>query len=98
MAENIYDYSNKHSYDGVAQKENEALVPFLALEVLNNYHQDVRGGFCNRNDRIVEDNFETWNIQGRKILVGYTAIPKDEVESCMKQFREGSNQYNVCQG
>lgn len=93
MAENIYDYSNKHSYDGVAQKENEALVPFLALEVLKNYHQDVRGGFCKRNEGIVEDNFETWNIRGRKILVRYTAILKDEVESCMKQFWKEKDDY-----
>ena len=36
MAEKNYDYSNKRSYDGVATKENEALVPFLAHEVLKN--------------------------------------------------------------
>ena len=39
MAEKNYDYCNKKSYNGVAPKENEALVPFLAHEVLKNYHQ-----------------------------------------------------------
>ena len=86
MAEKIYDYSNKHSYDGVAPKENEALVPFLAHEVLKNYHQDVKDGFRNRNDGIVENNFETWNIRGRNILVGFTSIHKDQVESYMEEF------------
>ena len=36
MEEKNYDYSNKKSYNGVAPKENEALVPFLAHEVLKN--------------------------------------------------------------
>lgn len=39
MEEKNYDYSNKKSYNGVAPKKNEALVPFLAHEVLKNYHQ-----------------------------------------------------------
>ena len=93
MAEKNYDYGNKKSYNGVAPKENEALVPFLAHEVLKNYHQDVRDGFRKRNDGIVEDNFETWNIRGRKILVGFTTIPKDEVESYMKQFWKEKDDY-----
>ena len=50
MAEKNYDYSNKRSYDGVATKENEALVPFLAHEVLKNYHQDIRDGIRKRNE------------------------------------------------
>ena len=84
MAEKIYDYSNKHSYDGVAPKENEALVPFLAHEVLKNYHQDIKDGIRKRNEGIIEDNFETWNIRGRKILVGFTAIHKDQVNPTWK--------------
>ena len=79
MAEKIYDYSNKHSYDGIAPKENESLVPFLAHEVLKNYHQDIKDGIRKRNEGIIEDNFETWNIRGRKILVGFTAIHKDHL-------------------
>ena len=86
IAEKNYDYCNKKSYNGVAPKENEALVPFLAPEVLKNYHQDIRDGIRKRNEGIIENNFETWNIRGRKILVGFTAIPKDDVESYMKQF------------
>ena len=93
MAEKIYDYSNKHSYDGVAPKENEALVPFLAHEVLKNYHQDVRDGIRKRNEGIIEDTFETWNIRGRKILVGFTAIPKDEVESYIEGFWKEKDDY-----
>ena len=58
MAEKNYDYSNKKSYNGVAPKENEALVPFLAHEVLKSYHQDVMDGFRKRNDGIVENNPE----------------------------------------
>ena len=86
MAEKIYDYSNLHCFDGVAPKENEALVPFLAHEVLKNYHQDIKDGIRKRNEGIIEDNFETWNIRGRKILVGFTAIHKDQVESYMEGF------------
>lgn len=93
MAEKIYDYSNKHSYDGVAPKENEALVPFLAHEVLKNYHQDIKDGIRKRNEGIIEDNFETWNIRGRKILVGFTAIPKDQVESYMEGFWKEKDAY-----
>lgn len=93
MAETKYDYSNKRSYNGVAPKENEALVPFLAHEVLKNYHQDVRDGFRKRNEGIIEDNFETWNIRGRKILVGFTAIPKDQVESYMERFWKEKDAY-----
>lgn len=48
MEEKNYDYSNKKSYNGVAPKENEALVPFLAHEVLKNYHQDIRDGIRKR--------------------------------------------------
>lgn len=93
MAEKIYDYSNKHSYDGVAPKENEALVPFLAHEVLKNYHQDIKDGIRKRNEGIIEDNFETWNIRGRKILVGFTAIHKDQVESYMEGFWKEKDAY-----
>ena len=93
MAEKIYDYSNKHSYDGVAPKENEALVPFLAHEVLKNYHQDIKDGIRKRNEGIIEDNFETWNIRGRKILVGFTSIPKDQVESYMERFWKEKDAY-----
>ena len=93
MAETKYDYSNKHSYNGVAPKGNEALVPFLAHEVLKNYHQDVRDGFRKRNEGIIEDNFETWNIRGRKILVGFTAIHKDQVESYMQGFWKEKDAY-----
>ena len=88
-----YDYSNKQSYDGVAPSENEALVPFLAHEILRNYHQDVKSGFRKSNEGIIESNFETWNIRGRKILVGFTTIPKDEVESYMKQFWKEKDDY-----
>lgn len=93
MAEKIYDYSNKHSYDGVAPKENDALVPFLAHEVLKNYHQDIRDGIRKHNEGIIEDSFETWNIRGRKILVGFTAIPKDQVESYMEGFWKEKDAY-----
>ena len=93
MAEKIYDYSNKHSYNGVAPTENEALVPFLAHEVLANYHLDVKEGRRNVNEGIIEDNFETWNIRGRKILVGFTAIPKDQVKSYMEEFWKEKDAY-----
>lgn len=88
-----YDYSNKQSYDGVAPSENEALVPFLAHEILRNYHQDVRSGFRKPNEGIIESNFETWNIRGRKILVGFTAIPKEQVASYMEEFWREKDQY-----
>lgn len=93
MEEKNYDYSNKKSYNGVAPKENEALVPFLAHEVLKNYHQDIRDGIRKRNEGIIEDSFETWNIRGRKILVGFTAIPKDQVESYMEGFWKEKDAY-----
>lgn len=93
MAETKYNYTNKRSYDGVAPKENEVLVPFLAHEVLKNYHLDVKDGFRKRNDGIVEDNFETWNIRGRKILVGFTAIPKNQVNSYMEGFWKETDDY-----
>ena len=88
-----YDYSNKHSYDGVAPKENEALVPFLAHERLANYHQDVKEGKRKANDGIIEANFETWNIRGRKLLVGFVAIPKGQVDSYMENFWKEKDQY-----
>ena len=84
MEEKNYDYSNKKSYNGVAPKKNEALVPFLAHEVLKNYHQDIRDGIRKRNEGIIEDSFETWNIRDRKILVGFTAIPKNQVNPTWK--------------
>lgn len=93
MEEKINDYSNKHSYNGVAPTENEALVPFLAHEVLANYHLDVKEGRRNVNEGIIEDNFETWNIRGRKILVGFTAIPKDQVKSYMEGFWKEKDAY-----
>lgn len=93
MAEKIYDYNNKRSYNGVAPTKNEALVPFLAHEVLANYHLDVKEGRRNVNEGIIEDNFETWNIRGRKILVGFTAIPKDQVKFYMKEFCKEKDAY-----
>lgn len=75
------------------QEINEALVPFLAHEVLKNYHQDIRDGIRKRNEGIIEDNFETWNIRGRKILVGFTAIHKDQVESYMEGFWKEKDAY-----
>ena len=57
MAEKNYDYSNKRSYDGVATKENEALVPFLAHEVLKNYHQDIRDGMQSYAKELYNKNY-----------------------------------------
>ncbi len=82
-----YDYSNKHSYDGVAPKENEALVPFLAHEVLANYQQDVKEGRRKTNDGIIESNFETCNIRVRKLLVGFVAISKSQAYEYVKKMQ-----------
>ena len=77
----VKDYSNKKSFNDLPCKDDEVLIPFLA-------HKEIKNSsLCNPN------NLETWNFNGKKVVVGFMQIKKVNAVKMMEFFWEDVNQY-----
>lgn len=87
------NYENKKSFNNVASKDGEVLVPIHALELLKWNKESIEKGYVKPGELIDEENLETWHLGGRKILVGFTPVPKENEESAIKSFWYDVNDY-----
>jgi hypothetical protein len=89
----VVDYSNKKPINSVPVKADETLVPIHAEEIVSNYRNDLKDGLRTRGDGINLNNLETWHLGGRKILVGFVAVKKEQAESAIANFWSEVNTY-----
>lgn len=79
------DFSNRRPYNDIPCKHGEVLVPFLVdWEMVKHFDMN-------------KDNLETWNFNGKKVLVAFTPVAEAGKEGAMKifnrQVHEFLNQY-----
>lgn len=89
----VVDYSNKKPINDVSVKADEVLVPIHAEEVAANYRKDLKEGLRTKGDGVNLNNLETWHLGGRKILVGFVAVKKEQAESAIANFWSEVNAY-----
>ena len=86
-------YDNKRPYNGIEPKDGEQLVPVLAHELLEWDKECIERGLSKPGQLLKRDNLETWHYGGRKILVGFVAVPDEQVSAALEAFRTARNQY-----
>lgn len=83
--ENYKDFSNRRPYNDIPCKPGEVLVPFVVdWEMVKHFGMN-------------QDNLETWNFRGKKVLVAFTPVKESAKDDTMKifnkQVHEFLNQY-----
>lgn len=79
------DFSNRRPYNDIPCKQGEVLVPFVVdWEMVKHFKMN-------------QDNLETWNFCGKKVLVAFTPVEEAGKDDAMKifnrQVHEFLNQY-----
>ena len=70
------NYDNKRTYNNILAKSDEELVPVLAYNLVNWKNDCIKNGLGKSEILVDTRNLETWHYGGRKILVGFVAVPK----------------------
>ena len=89
----MLNYDNKRPYNGIDPKDGEQLVPVLAYDLLAWDKECIEGGLSKPGQLLKRENLETWHYGGRKILVGFVAVPNEQVPAALEAFRMARNQY-----
>lgn len=87
------DYSNKKTIDDSIVNKGEVLVPIHADEIAANYIQDLKNDLMKKGKCVNLNNLETWHLGGRKILVGFVPVKKEQAEALIKYFWDDVNSY-----
>lgn len=87
------NYENKKSFNNIMPKANEQLVPVLAYELVKWNDECVKNGLASPGQLLNKRNLETWHLGGRKILVGFVAVPDHQVETAIQVFWDDVNEY-----
>lgn len=87
------NYTNKKPYNNIAPKAGEQLVPVLAYELVKWNDDCVRNRLAAEGQLLNKNNLETWHLGGRKILVGFVAVPDTQAEAAIQAFRDDTNEY-----
>lgn len=79
------DFSNRKPYNDILCKQGEVLVPFVVdWEMVKHFNMN-------------QENLETWNFYGKKVLVAFTPVAATGKDDAMKIFNrevhEFLNQY-----
>lgn len=79
------DFSNRKPYNDIPCMSGEVLVPFVVdWEMVKHFNMN-------------QDNLETWNFYGKKVLVAFTPVAETGKDNSMKifnrQVHEFLNQY-----
>lgn len=70
------DFSNRRPYNDVPCKDGEELVPFVVnWEMVKHFGMN-------------QDNLETWNFRGKKVLVAFTPVKESGKDDAMKIFNK----------
>ncbi len=87
------NYENKRPYNGIEAVEGEQLVPVLAYNLLEWDTTSIKNNLSIPGQLVKRENLETWHYGGRKILVGFVAVPIEQVPAALEAFRIESNQF-----
>lgn len=87
------NYDNKRTYNNIPAKADEELVPVLAYDLVNWKNDCIKNGLGKSETLVDTHNLETWHYGGRKILVGFVAVPKDKVAIAIDAFKKETNAY-----
>lgn len=87
------NYENKKSYNNIAPKSGEHLVPVLAYDLVKWDDECVRNGLAAPGQLVNKSHLETWHLDGVKILVGFVAVPDAQAETSIRAFWEDVNDY-----
>lgn len=80
------NYANKRTYNNIPAKADEELVPVLAYDLANWKNDCIKNGLGKSETLVDTRNLETWHYGGRKILVGFVAVPKDKAAIAIDTF------------
>ncbi|HEM3512796.1 TPA: hypothetical protein U1B47_002172 [Streptococcus suis] len=75
-------YKSEKSYNGVELTDSQVLVPFVIRDKTMLVNKDVN-----------QDNLKTFNIYGKRILVGFVPVERDEFTSALRIFNMDTNEY-----
>lgn len=87
------NYENKKSYNNINPREGEVLVPIHALELVKWNKQAIKEKLLKPGECLNTENLETWHLGGRKVIVGFVAVPKEQAELAINAFWEDVNEY-----
>lgn len=87
------NYENKKPYNNIKPNKGEQLVPILAYDLLKWEDDSVRNGLSTPGQLVNKENLETWNLDGRRVLVGFVAVPNDQAEAAIDDFWKCKNKY-----
>lgn len=75
-------YQSEKSYNGVEPTDTQVLAPFVIRDKTMLVNKDVN-----------QDNLKTFNIYGKRILVGFVPVERDEFANALRVFNMDTNEY-----
>ena len=75
-------YKSEKSYNGVEPTDSQVLVPFVIRDKAMLVNKDVN-----------RDNLKTFNIYGKRILVGFVPVERVEFANALRVFNMDTNEY-----
>ncbi|HEM6205619.1 TPA: hypothetical protein U2C46_002203 [Streptococcus suis] len=75
-------YKSEKSYNGVESTDSQVLVPFVIRDKVMLVNKDVN-----------QDNLKTFNIYGKRILVGFVPVERDEFANALRVFNMDTNEF-----
>lgn len=75
-------YKSEKSYNGVEPTDSQVLVPFVIRDKAMLVNKDVN-----------RDNLKTFNIYGKRILVGFVPVERAEFANALRVFNMDTNEY-----
>ncbi|MBY4973529.1 hypothetical protein K6V43_09150 [Streptococcus suis] len=75
-------YKSEKSYNDVEPTDSQVLVPFVIRDKAMLVSKDVN-----------RDNLKTFNIYGKRILVGFVPVEREEFTNALRVFNMDTNEY-----
>ncbi|MFI3118135.1 hypothetical protein [Streptococcus suis] len=75
-------YQSEKSYNDVKTTDSQVLAPFVIRDKAMLVNKDVN-----------RDNLKTFNIYGKRILVGFVPVERDEFANVLRVFNMDTNEY-----
>ncbi|WP_174854272.1 hypothetical protein [Streptococcus suis] len=75
-------YKSEKSFNGVEPTDSQVLVPFVIRDKAMLVNKDVN-----------RDNLKTFNIYGKRILVGFVPVEREEFTNALRVFNMDTNEY-----
>lgn len=75
-------YQSEKSYNGVKPTDSQVLAPFVVRDKAMLVNEDVN-----------QDNLKTFNIHGKRILVGFVPVERADFANALRVFNMDTNEY-----